>query len=157
MALASEIVFDFHDHAVVATSGDGRRASFALATSTVAEFHANFARLISDLGGTPDFPAQPNEVPDPVPFDEDHRDRRDDRDAVRRLHQALMAADAVFKSFGTSFLGKSSPVHLFWGSFDLAVTRLRDGRRRYLPAAFQPYQTMWRRKPCRRAYARAPP
>ncbi|MGO8097071.1 DUF5996 family protein [Rhizobium leguminosarum] len=123
-----EILFDFHDHAVVGMSGDGRRASFALGTSTVAEFHANFAQLISNLGGTPDFHGQPNEVPDPVPFDEDHRERPYDRDAVRRFHQALIAVDAVFKAFRTSFLGKSSPVHLFWGSFDLAVTRF-SGRR----------------------------
>ncbi|TAW81331.1 N-acetyltransferase [Rhizobium ruizarguesonis] len=123
-----EILFDFHDHVVVGTSGDGRKATFALGTSTVAAFHANLAQLISDLGGTPDFHGQPNEVPDPVPFDEDHRDRPYDRDAVRRFHQALMAVDAVFKTFRTSFLGKSSPVHLFWGSFDLAVTRF-SGRR----------------------------
>ncbi|MCW1411010.1 N-acetyltransferase [Rhizobium sp. 1AS11] len=123
-----EILFDFHDHAVVGMSGDGRRTSFALGTSTVAEFHTDFAQLISKLGGTPDFHGQPNEVPDPVPFDEDHRDRPYDRDAVRRFHQAWMAVDAVFKTFRTSFLGKSSPVHLFWGSLDLAVTRFSGKR-----------------------------
>lgn len=118
-----EIVFDFHDHAVVGTNGDGSRSSFTLGTSTVAEFHANFARLISELGGRPDFHGRPNEVPDPVPFNEDLRERPYDRDAARNFHQALMAIDRVFKAFRTSFIGKSSPVHLFWGSFDLAVTR----------------------------------
>ncbi|UIK07791.1 DUF5996 family protein [Neorhizobium galegae] len=123
-----EILFDFHEHAVVGKSGDGRQASFALRTSTVAEFHASFTRLLTELGGTPDFHGQPNEVAEPVPFTEDHRERPYDRDAVSRFHQALMAADRVFKTFRTSFLGKSSPVHLFWGSFDLAVTRF-SGRR----------------------------
>ncbi|MGF9566595.1 DUF5996 family protein [Neorhizobium sp. BT27B] len=118
-----EIVFDFHEHAVIGSNGDGRRASFALGTSTVAGFHANFTRLISELGGNPDFHGQPNEVADAVPFDEDRRERSYDRDAVRKFHEALMAIDRVFKAFRTSFIGKSSPVHLFWGSFDLAVTR----------------------------------
>lgn len=128
-----EIAFDFHDHRVSGTSGDGRKASFALRDMTVAEFHAAFIRLISEFGGTPEFHGQPNEVADPVPFEEDHRDRPYDREAVRRFHQALMAIDGVFKTFRTSFLGKSSPVHLFWGSFDLAVTRF-SGR----PAPIHP-------------------
>jgi predicted GNAT family acetyltransferase len=123
-----EILFDFHDHVVIGTSGDGRRASFALGPSTVATFHGNFVNLVSELGGTPLFHGRPNEVPYPVPFEEDDRDRPYDHDAVRRFHQALMAVDNVFKAFRTSFMGKSSPVHLFWGSFDLAVTRF-SGRR----------------------------
>jgi predicted GNAT family acetyltransferase len=123
-----EILFDFREHRVVGTSGEGRRASFELGPSTVAAFHASFVQLISDLGGTPKFNGQPNEVPNPVPFAEDHRDRPYDRDAVHRFHQALVAIDRVFNRFRTSFLGKSSPVHLFWGSFDLAVTRF-SGRR----------------------------
>jgi predicted GNAT family acetyltransferase len=123
-----EILFDLQNHVVAGTSGDGRRGSFALGPATVAAFHADFVRLVSDLGGTPTFDGRPNEVPNPVPFREDHRDRPYDRDAVRRFHQALLAVDSVFQTFRTSFLGKSSPVHLFWGSFDLAVTRF-SGRR----------------------------
>jgi predicted GNAT family acetyltransferase len=123
-----EILFDLHDHIVMGTNGDGRTASFALGPTTVAAFHADFARLVTDLGGTPNSGGQPNEVPDPVPFAEDHRDRPYDRDAVRRFHRASISVDRVFKAFRTSFLGKSSPVHLFWGSFDLAVTRF-SGRR----------------------------
>ena len=123
-----EILFDFQEHRVVGTCGNGRRTSFDLGPMTVAEFHASFVQLVSDLGGTPRFNGRPNEVPDPVPFAEDHRDRPYDRGAVQRFHQASMAVDAVFNRFRTSFLGKSSPVHLFWGSFDLAVTRF-SGRR----------------------------
>jgi len=123
-----EILFDLREHRVVGTCGNGSRASFGLGPTTVAEFHARFVQLISELGGTPTFNGQPNEVPHPVPFAEDHRDRPYDRDAVQRFHQALMAVDRVFSRFRTSFLGKSSPVHLFWGSFDLALTRF-SGRR----------------------------
>ncbi|MCD2180473.1 DUF5996 family protein [Rhizobium sp. GN54] len=127
-AAGIEILFDFHDHMVVGTSGDGRKASFALGASTVAAFHGDFVKLVSELGGTPLFHGEPNEVPFPVPFEEDYRERPYDPAATHRFHQALMAIDKVFKQFRTSFLGKSSPVHLFWGSFDLAVTRF-SGRR----------------------------
>ncbi|RJE82015.1 N-acetyltransferase [Paracoccus onubensis] len=123
-----EIQFDFQNHEVRGTSGDGRAANFALGPSTVAAFHANFLQLVSDLGGTPTFSGQPNEMPFPVPFIEDHRDRPYDRDAVQRFHHALLAVDRVFKEFRSSFLGKSSPAHLFWGGFDMAVTRF-SGRR----------------------------
>jgi predicted GNAT family acetyltransferase len=123
-----EILFDLRDHMVMGTSGDGRKASFALGPTTVAAFHASFVRLVSELGGTPTFNGQPNEVPNPVSFTEDHRDRPYDREAVQRFHRASVAVDRVFNRFRTSFLGKSSPVHLFWGSFDLAVTRF-SGRR----------------------------
>jgi Family of unknown function (DUF5996) len=123
-----EILFDLHEHKLVGTSGDGRRHSFALEPMTVADFHDRFVRLIADLGGTPRFDGRPNEIPDPVSFTEDHRDRPYDRDAVSRFHQALRRIDRVFKAFRSSYLGKVSPVHLFWGSFDLAVTRF-SGRR----------------------------
>lgn len=123
-----EILFDLREHEVVGTCGDGGRESFPLAPMTVAAFHANFVDLISKLGGNPTFHGKPNEVADPVPFREDHRDRPYDRDAVQRFHQALVAIDRVFNRFRTSFIGKSSPVHLFWGALDLATTRF-SGRR----------------------------
>ena len=123
-----EIVFDLHEHKVVGASGNGRHASFPLAPTTVADFRALFMQMIADLGGTPTFSDNPNEVPNPVPFSEDHRDRPYDREAVQRYHQALVAVDRVFNRFRTSFVGKSSPVHLFWGALDLAVTRF-SGRR----------------------------
>jgi hypothetical protein len=123
-----EILFDLLNHKVIGTCGEGRQASFALEPTTVAAFRARFVKLVSDLGGTPTFNGKPNEVPDPIPFAEDDRDRPYDREAVRRFHQGLIAVDKVFNRFRTSFLGKSSPVHLFWGSFDLAVTRF-SGRR----------------------------
>ena len=123
-----EIHFDFHDHMVRGTSADGRTGAFPLGPTTVAAFHAAFVDLVSQLGGTPDFDGSPNEVPSPRPFRDDDRDRPYDRGAVERFHRALLNVDRVFKVFRSSFLGKSSPSHLFWGSFDLAVTRF-SGRR----------------------------
>lgn len=123
-----EIRFDFLEHMVVGTCGNGRTSVFPLGPTTVAAFRANFVQLIAELGGTPSFSDRPNEVPNPVPFSEDHRDRPYDRDAVLRYHQALVAIDRVMGRFRTSFVGKSSPVHLFWGALDLAVTRF-SGRR----------------------------
>jgi Family of unknown function (DUF5996) len=118
-----EIGFDLIEHAVTGAATDGRTARFPLGPMSVAEFHARFLDLLVELGGTPDLHGRPNEVPDPVPFEED-RDRRPyDADAVTRFHQATVAVDRVLKLFRTGYLGKVSPVHLFWGSFDLAVTR----------------------------------
>ncbi|MBP2316352.1 DUF5996 family protein [Azospirillum soli] len=118
-----EIAFDLIDHAVVGCATDGRSGRFALGPTTVAGFHTRFMELLAWLGATPWLDGRPNEVPDPVPFAEDRIERPYDADAVRRFFGALVAVDGVLKRFRTGYLGKVSPVHLFWGSFDLAVTR----------------------------------
>jgi hypothetical protein len=118
-----EVAFDLLDHAVTGAATDGRKAEFSLGPMSVAEFHARFLDLVRSLGGTPDFDGRPNEVPDPVPFTDDHRERPYAADAVTRFFQATVAVDRVLKRFRTAYIGKVSPVHLFWGSFDLAVTR----------------------------------
>lgn len=128
-----EIVLDLLNHAVIGVATDGRTARFDLAPMSVAEFHARFMTLLVDLGATPDFHGRPNEVPQPVPFVEDRAERPYDSEAVTRFFQASVAVDRVLKRFRTGFLGKVSPVHLFWGSFDLAVTRF-SGR----PAPLHP-------------------
>jgi Family of unknown function (DUF5996) len=122
-AVGVEITFDLLDHAVKGATTDGRRAKFALGRMSVAGFCARFSDLLRSIGVTPDDFGQPNEVPDPTPFAEDQAERPYDAEAVTRYFHALVAADRVFKRFRTGFLGKNSPVHLFWGSFDLAVTR----------------------------------
>ncbi len=122
-----EIAFDLVDHHVTGAATDGRRASFPLGPSSVAAFHARVLDLIVTLGGTPTMHGRPNEVPDPVPFAENHEPRPYDTEAVARFFQALVAVDRVLKRFRTGFFGKVSPVHLFWGSFDLAVTRFSGG------------------------------
>jgi hypothetical protein len=128
-----EVVFDLLDHIVMGAASDGRVARFPLGPMSVAEFHARFVDLVRAIGGTPAFDGRPNEVPDPVPFAEDRTERPYDADAVTRFFRATVAVDRVLRRFRTAFLGKASPVHLFWGSFDLAVTRF-SGR----PAPLHP-------------------
>jgi hypothetical protein len=115
--------FDFIDHRLIGTLTDGSTASFALEPMTVAEFYKRFLALTDELGVRIEFHGTPNETPDPIPFAEDTKHASYDADAVHRFWRALVQIDRVFKYFRTGFLGKVSPVHLFWGSFDLAVTR----------------------------------
>ncbi|MGH8400676.1 MAG: DUF5996 family protein [Gammaproteobacteria bacterium] len=123
-----EIVFDLLDHAVVGTSTDGNTARIKLESMSVADFHTRFLKLLHALGGTPKLHGIPNEIPDPIPFIKDHSARPYDAGAVTRFFEALVSIQRVFQQFRTACLGKASPVHLFWGSFDLAVTRF-SGRR----------------------------
>lgn len=125
---AVEIQFDLIDHAVIGLASDGRTGRFSLRPMSVADFHDAFLGLLAVLGAQTRFGGRPNEIPDPVPFIDDRAPRPYDSDAVSRFFQALVAIDRVMKRFRTGFLGKASPVHFFWGSFDLAVTRF-SGRR----------------------------
>ena len=120
---AIDLALDLLGHAVVGRASDGRSARFPLGPGTVADFHRRTLELIRFLGGTPDLDPHPNEMPAAVPFPEDDAPRPYDAAAVSRFFHALVRADRVLKEFRTAFLGKASPVHLFWGSFDLAVTR----------------------------------
>lgn len=124
---------DFCDHVFVAEAEGGARATFPLRPMSVAEFFGRTADAIRSVGGTPAMHGVPNEVADPVPFESDEAERPYDADAVRRFHRALVSITRVFEQFRTAYLGKVSPVHLFWGSFDLAVTRF-SGR----PAPLHP-------------------
>jgi hypothetical protein len=128
-----EVTFDFIEHRLQVDSTDGRRESLALEPMSVAQFHARFLEALARLGAPTDFHHAPNEVPAPVPFREQTAPGAYDPDAARDFWRALVAIDGVFKHFRTGFLGKVSPVHLFWGSFDLAVTRF-SGR----PAPLHP-------------------
>jgi hypothetical protein len=123
-----EVQFDFIDHRLHAHCGSGASQSFPLEPMSVADFLGRFTRMIEDLGGDPTIHGSPNELSDPVPFADDTASRPYDADAVSRFHRALVTISNVFQEFRTGFRGKVSPVHLFWGSFDLAVTRF-SGRR----------------------------
>ena len=120
---AIQVDFDFIDHALVLSASDGVRQRIDLAPMSVADFHGRFRDALATLGANPDFHSAPNEVANPIPFARDHVHAAYDAEAVQRFWRALLRIDRVFKHFRTGFLGKSSPVHLFWGSFDLAVTR----------------------------------
>lgn len=121
------LTFDFQDHALIGETADARD-SFPLEAMSVADFLTRTSRLVERLGGKMDIHGAPNEIPDGMPFAGDAAPRPYDRDAVQRFHRALARVEQVFMRFRTGFLGKVSPVHLFWGSFDLAVTRF-SGRR----------------------------
>jgi hypothetical protein len=118
-----EIDFDFIDHALRITTSDGAQRQFALAGHSVASFYAAVMAALAELGIDVTIDDMPNELPDPVRFSQDSQHASYDPDAAGRFFQILVNTDRVFKQFRTGFLGKASPVHFFWGSFDLAVTR----------------------------------
>jgi Family of unknown function (DUF5996) len=118
-----QIDFDFIDHHLRISTSDGAQKQFALAGQSVASFYAAVIASLAELGIHIAIDEIPNELPDPIRFSADRKHASYDPDAVRRFLQILVNADRVFKQFRTGFLGKASPVHFFWGSFDLAVTR----------------------------------
>jgi hypothetical protein len=123
-----QIDFDLIDHHLRISTSDGATQQFALAGQSVASFYAAVMAELAELGIHIAIDEMPNELPDPIRFSEDRTHASYDPDAVRRFLQILVNVDRVFKQFRTGFLGKASPVHFFWGSFDLAVTRF-SGRR----------------------------
>ena len=123
-----QIDFDFIDHTLHIATSEGEQRQFALPGHSVASFYAAVKAKLAELGIAIAIDETPNELPDPIPFPKDTVHASYDADAVGRFLQILVNSDRVFKQFRTGFLGKASPVHFFWGSFDLAVTRF-SGRR----------------------------
>jgi hypothetical protein len=123
-----QIEFDFLDHVLWIRTAEGQSHQLMLRPMPVAEFYAEFLHLLGQLGIHPHIDKMPNEIPDAIPFDEDKVHRAYDKEYAHRFWRVLLRADEVLSRFRTSFLGKASPVHFFWGSFDLAVTRF-SGRR----------------------------
>ena len=123
-----QIDFDFIDHRLRITTSDGTHRHFALPGHSVASFYTATLAALSELGIAVAIDEMPNELPDPLRFSEDTAHAAYDPEAVNGFLQILINCDRVFKQFRTGFLGKASPVHFFWGSFDLAVTRF-SGRR----------------------------
>jgi len=125
---AFEVRFDFIDHQLIFDRCDGRAESLPLVPRTVAEFYQQFMSMLHGLGIDVAIHPKPVEVATPIPFAEDRLYKAYDADAAYRCWRILLSCDTVFKKFRARFLGKNSPVHFFWGSFDLAVTRF-SGRR----------------------------
>ncbi len=115
--------FDFIDHLLVMRTADGAVRSFPLGGLSVAQFHAQYTQAQHALGFAPRILARPVEVEEAIPFAEDETHATYDPEAVERWWRALVQVDRVFKRFRGGFVGKQSPAHFFWGSFDLAVTR----------------------------------
>ena len=130
-----EVTFDFIDHALRIATNDGRTGGFELAPRSVADFYREFMAALGGLGITTRIWPVPVEIPNPIRFTEDRQHAAYDREQVRRCWEILVHTDAVFKEFRGGFLGKCSPVHFFWGAFDLAVTRFSG---RPVPADGQP-------------------
>jgi hypothetical protein len=122
------ILFNFVDHELVFRCSDGGTARIELAPRTVAEFHRLVMEALARLGVDVHIWTQPVEVPEPIRFEADTVHRSYDPAAAAAFWRALLAMKPVFDSFRGDFVGKSSPVHFFWGSFDLAATRF-SGRR----------------------------
>jgi hypothetical protein len=115
--------FDFIDHQLYLRASDGASRAVTLAPRTVADFYAAYRAALDTLGVEAKIWPAPNEVEPAIPFAEDREHASYDADAANRCWRVLVQADRVFKRFRGRFLGKQSPVHFFWGSFDLAATR----------------------------------
>jgi hypothetical protein len=118
-----EIEFDFISHRLIARTSRGETRELPLKPQTVADFHRGVIDLLKGIGVAVAIHEMPNEVPNPIRFSQDRTHASYDPAAAHSFWRALVQADRVFKLFRTAFLGKASPVHFFWGSFDLAVTR----------------------------------
>jgi hypothetical protein len=118
-----QIDFDFIDHQLVILTGEGERRTLRLEPRTVADFYQALMAQLAELDLRVAINTTPNEQIEAIPFEKDQKHRSYDADAVRRFFAALLQADRLLKQFRAGFNGKCSPVHFFWGGFDLAVTR----------------------------------
>jgi len=123
-----EIEFDFIDHSLCARTSRGQERTLELRPQTVADFYHGVGDILRELGIAASINEIPNEVTNAIRFSEDRTHASYDAEAAHRFWRALVQASRVFTLFRSGFLGKASPVHFFWGSFDLAVTRF-SGRR----------------------------
>jgi hypothetical protein len=123
-----EIQFDFIDHKLDIITAGGEIRSMRLAPRAVADFYSEFMSMLHALGINVKIWPMPSEVPNPIRLDQDRTHSSYDPEYAHRFWRILVTIDSVFKEFRARFIGKVSPVHFFWGSFDFAVTRF-SGRR----------------------------
>jgi hypothetical protein len=123
-----EIEFDFIHHQLVIRTSQDTRQTIALRARSVAEFYREVMAALASLGIKVNIWKMPVEIPNPIPFDQDTVHASYDPEYANRFWRVLVACDAIFKEFRAGFIGKASPVHFFWGSFDLAASRF-SGRR----------------------------
>ena len=128
-----DVGFDFVDHHLHVRVSTGESKSIALRPQSVAAFYEEYLDLLRSLDIDAKINAKPVEVSDPIPFAEDRQHASYDKESVYRFWRILQRSDTLFKRFRAEFLGKSSPVHFFWGSFDLAVTRFSGRPARRVP------------------------
>jgi hypothetical protein len=123
-----EVEFDFQQHVLTIQTSSGSARSLQLRPQSVADFYKEFMAALQALGITAKIWPVPVEVPNPIPFEKDFEHAAYNAEHANRFWRILVSADTVFKEFRSRFIGKDSPVHFFWGSFDLCVTRF-SGRR----------------------------
>ncbi|HMI96840.1 MAG TPA: DUF5996 family protein [Micropepsaceae bacterium] len=123
-----QIDFDFIDHRLVIAVNDGSKEVLTLGPRSVAEFYGEIMERLWGLGLELRIWTMPVEIPDPIAFENDHIHCTYDAAQAQRFWHALVLADQLLTAFRARFIGKASPVHFFWGGFDLAVTRF-SGRR----------------------------
>jgi hypothetical protein len=123
-----EVRFDFIAHQLLLETSEGRVIALELKPQSVANFYKKFMDALADLGVTVKIWTRPCEIPDPIPFEKDELHAAYDPEAVLKFWRILAWVDQILKEFRAGFLGKVSPIHFFWGSFDHAVTRF-SGRR----------------------------
>jgi len=123
-----EVWFDFVRHQLGLETSEGTMKTLPLAPRSVADFYREFMSMLDSVGINVEIWRMPVEIPDPIPFDQDRLHASYDPEAVEKFWRILLSVDSVLNQFRSEFIGKSSPVHFFWGSFDLAVTRF-SGRR----------------------------
>jgi hypothetical protein len=132
-----EVQFDFIAHQVALVTSEGTEFRMALYPRSVADFYREYMAGLRALGIDVQIHATPDEFDDETPFSQDEHHAAYDRVQVESFRRVLINCDRIFEEFRSRFTGKSSPVHFFWGSFDLAVTRF-SGRRASLPPAADP-------------------
>ena len=125
---AFQIELDFLNHQLIIETSDGCVGGIPLEPQSVAAFYRRLMDELAKLKLDVKIHRKPNEIPDPIPFDQDEAHRAYDPDYANRFWRILVQSDRILKEFRARFTGKSSPVHLFWGALDLAVTRF-SGRR----------------------------
>jgi hypothetical protein len=125
---AFQIDFDFIDHVLRIRKIDGTEKIIKLSPKSVAQFYEEVRAALRAIGVAVEINTTPNEVDPAIPFEEDEKHSAYDPDYANRFWRVLLQSDRVFKEFRSDFCGKCSPIHFFWGSFDLAVTRF-SGRR----------------------------
>jgi len=123
-----QIDFDFVDHQLIIQKSDGLTRTLDLRPRTVADFYRELMATLKSMNIEVAIHATPDEVQNPIPFAEDHVHTSYDREYVNRFFRILIQVNRVFNEFRSRFIGKCSPVHFFWGGFDLAVSRF-TGRR----------------------------
>jgi len=129
-----QLDFDFIDHVLLVSTCDGQKKEIGLFPRSVADFYADIMRSLLELGIKVSIHELPNEIPNAIRFSEDDVHASYDREFAQRFWRILVQSARVLSLFRTSFIGKCSPVHFFWGSFDLAVTRFSGRRAHPIPA-----------------------